>query len=95
MSKFTPGPWKVYKRAEPVGHAAYEIHYSEDGECVAEVVHEEADALLIAAAPEMYQALEHIVEYWNKAENEYAMADALYHIIETAETAITKAGGSE
>jgi hypothetical protein len=29
--------------------------------------------------------LEHIAEYWNRDQNETAMADALWHIIETAE----------
>jgi len=33
-------------------------------------------------------ALEHIVEYWNRDENEKAMSDALWHIIETAEDAL-------
>lgn len=33
-------------------------------------------------------ALEHIVEYWNRDENEKAMSDALWHILETAEDAL-------
>ena len=37
-------------------------------------------------------ALEHIVEYWNKSENDTAMIDALDVIIGTAETAL-KGGG--
>jgi hypothetical protein len=57
MSAHTPGPWKAYKRKEPVGYAEWEIHWSDQGECVAEVVHEEANARLIAAAPEMYKLL--------------------------------------
>lgn len=35
----------------------YEIHWSDDGECVAEIVHGESNARLIAAAPEMLEAL--------------------------------------
>jgi hypothetical protein len=31
------------------------------------------------------EGLEHIQEYWNRDQNETAMADALWHIIETAE----------
>ena len=34
------------------------------------------------------EALEHIVEYWNRDENQGAMSDALWHIIETAEQAL-------
>lgn len=33
-------------------------------------------------------ALEHIIEYWNKDENQGAMSDALWHILETAEQAL-------
>ena len=32
-------------------------------------------------------ALEHIGDYWNRDQNEKAMADALWHIIETVEAA--------
>jgi hypothetical protein len=56
MSDHTPGPWKVEKE----GTRWYEIHYGEDGECVAEIVHDKADAKLIAAAPDMLEALEAI-----------------------------------
>ena len=56
MSDHTPGPWRVGKE----GTRWYEIHYDQDGECVAEIVHEKADADLIAAAPEMFEALEAI-----------------------------------
>jgi predicted RNase H-like nuclease (RuvC/YqgF family) len=33
-------------------------------------------------------ALEHILEYWNRDQNETAMTDALWHIIETASDAL-------
>lgn len=33
--------------------------------------------------------LEHIIEYWNRDQNEYAMSDALWHIIETASDALS------
>ncbi|HEJ4644000.1 TPA: hypothetical protein ACWMI6_005978 [Pseudomonas aeruginosa] len=51
----------------------------------------EANARLIAAAPELLEALQHIEEYWNRDSNEQAMTDALWHIIETAQAAIAKA----
>jgi hypothetical protein len=41
----------------------------------------------------MREALEHIIEYWNRDQNEAAMADALFHIIETAEKAIPTSSG--
>ena len=51
--------WKYYsyKEDERVGFSTHEIHWSDDGECVAEVVHDEANAKLIAAAPELLGAL--------------------------------------
>lgn len=54
----TPAPWEAYKRPEPVGHAEWEIHFGNDQECVAEVVHGAEDARLMAAAPELLEALE-------------------------------------
>jgi hypothetical protein len=36
------------------GEPEIEIHWSADGECVAEVVHGEANARLIAACPAMW-----------------------------------------
>lgn len=50
----------------------------------------QANARLIAAAPKLLEALEHILEYWNKDENPTAMSDALWHILETAEKAIAE-----
>ncbi len=91
--KHTPGPWKAYKRAEPVGFAEYEIHYSDDGECVAEVVHGEADAHLIAAAPDMYEALVSICEYWNGGPD--SAVDAIEHAMVVANEALAKAEGRE
>ncbi|HEX8894410.1 MAG TPA: hypothetical protein VF783_13860 [Terriglobales bacterium] len=59
------------------------------GNLICESVWRPADAHLIAAAPAMLDALEHIVEYWNRDRNDEAMHNALWHIIETAESAIS------
>ena len=55
MSDHTVQPWKSVKVGD-----WYEIHYGEDGECVAEIVHVKVDADIIAAAPDMLEALEAI-----------------------------------
>ena len=48
MSNFTPGPWEV----KGVKGCFYRVENAE-GNCVAEVIQNEADARLIAAAREM------------------------------------------
>ena len=63
--KFQDGStgWKAvpYPKYKHVGFLTYEIHWSDDGECVAEVVHGEADARLIADAPNLLAVLNQIV----------------------------------
>lgn len=58
MSAHTPGPWKAHKTNQArSGLPEFEIHWSDIGECVAEIVHGEANASLIAAAPDLLAAL--------------------------------------
>jgi len=58
IKKHTPGPWKAHATGlSRSGLPEYQIHWSDIGECVAEVVHGTADARLIAAAPELLEAL--------------------------------------
>ena len=60
-TQHTPGPWAVspdhiFRNQADI----FEIHWSTIGECIAECVHGEANARLIAAAPELLEALQHI-----------------------------------
>lgn len=48
--------WKIFNR-ETNGTKGFEIHYSDDGECVTDHVYTESDAKLIAAAPDLLEAL--------------------------------------
>jgi hypothetical protein len=58
-TQHTPGPWKAHPTGlSRSGLPEYQIHWSDIGECVAEIVHGEANARLIAAAPELLEALE-------------------------------------
>jgi len=52
--KFKDGTigWKVDNR-ETNGVKGFEIHWSDDGECVTDHVYTKEDAVLIAAAPEL------------------------------------------
>ena len=54
-----------------------------------------ANANLLAAAPDLLEALQNIAEYWNQDQNEAAMADACWHAIHTARAAIAKATGEQ
>lgn len=63
MSEFkgTPGPWKVNtigKHWNNQSLAHIEVTFGMDGECVCDTVYEMADANLIAAAPELLEALQ-------------------------------------
>lgn len=63
MSNYTPGPWKAVHRGKHWNNPSvenYEIWWSEDGELVVDQVYEEADAHLIAAAPELLEALKNL-----------------------------------
>jgi hypothetical protein len=60
MSTFTPGPWvarEVGGMGWP-GQRGFAIDFNEDQEQVVDFVYEEADAHLIAAAPDLLEALE-------------------------------------
>lgn len=55
MSKHTPGPW-IARKVEGAGwpgQRGYAIDFNEDQEQVVDFVYEEADALLIATAPDL------------------------------------------
>ena len=61
LGKHTPGKWQAVKMAQQIGCAEWCVQYGDDGEHIADVVYEEADAHLIAAAPELLAALEESV----------------------------------
>jgi len=64
MSEFTEGEWKAVCRGPLYGQDdIYEIHWSKFGECVAEIVHGEANANLFAASKDMYEALKLCYEH--------------------------------
>jgi hypothetical protein len=86
----TPGPWKAYhQKKTKYCLENYEIHYSDDGECVAEIVHEKDDALLIAAAPDLLEALASILENYTHNKGK-GLGNGTIH---KAKKAIAKATG--
>lgn len=98
MSKHTPGKWWVtgnmtlyvnarlsdglIQEVASIGPTEADNGYGEQ---------QKANARLIAAAPDLLNALQSIAEYWNKDQNEIAVADACWYAVETAHAAIAKA----
>jgi hypothetical protein len=78
-------PWSIHDNKG----RRFEIHFGTYGECVAEVVHTEADARLIAAAPDLLAACEELVSM-GEPEDEIAA-----RILAKAEAAIAKAKGAK
>lgn len=57
--------WKIGDR-ETNGVKGFEIHYSDDGECITDHVYEIEDAFLIAKAPDMLNVLKEIMDSYEK-----------------------------
>ncbi|MDO7911390.1 hypothetical protein Q6A49_12685 [Pseudomonas sp. 22-AL-CL-001] len=59
MKKHTPGPWVARPVQNPSlkDHTGYAIDFNADQEQVVDFVYEQADAVLIAAAPQMLDDL--------------------------------------
>ena len=99
--KHTPGPWLFDEERDAITThnrittgktriATVELGWAEPFES-----EQIANARLIAATPDLLEALQNIAEYWNQDQNETAMADACWHAIHTAHAAIAKATGEQ
>lgn len=58
--KGTPGPWSVNEIGQHWNNKSLthlEVIFGEDGECICDTVYQREDANLIAAAPELLEAL--------------------------------------
>ncbi len=65
--------WKIGSR-KTNGIDGFEVHWSDDGECITDHVYAESDAKLIAAAPDLLEALQELkragMGYYGKKEIE-------------------------
>jgi len=59
--KHTTGTWRAVK-VETHGVKGFEIHYSDDGECITDHVYTEEDANLIAASPALLNFIDYLVK---------------------------------
>ena len=96
MSKHTPGPWTFSQSAEygdtrfyvaQAEGAPYTPHYSDVATLIAETVNDErksiqeANARLIAAAPELLEALEACINYGSLTGDEWVIDKVRYAIV--------------
>ena len=85
-TKWTPGPWKPHATGlARSGKPEHEIHWSDDGECIAEIVHGEPEANLMAASPRLYRALSLMVTAFSDGpikHSEDAKASAIQHALD-------------
>jgi hypothetical protein len=93
--KHTPGPWKINRHGYESLYACHEFVEGDSGIGVCGIWHPEshreqdANARLIAAAPELLEALKQVVA-WMDAPGDSAFGDAQ---LQTARDAISKATG--
>ena len=94
-TQHTPGPWTAHSTGlARSGLPEYQIHWSDIGECVAEIVHGTENAKLIAAAPDLLEALQDLFG----ADMEHVLMgdgkDDQIEAIAKARAAIAKATGA-
>ena len=92
---YTKGPWiaREVSGAGWPGQRGFAIDFNEDQEQVVDFVYEEADAHLIAAAPDLLEVLEMIV---SEADSYTARTGKpVYNWLNPARAAIAKAKGEQ
>ena len=95
-SKHTPGPWCISRDGTPDYAPQYTVYDEEPGDRVATAFVSEANAALIAAAPELLEALEeahNALELFASDESQSGQI-AVFAVMK-ARAAIAKASGSE
>ncbi|ENK7136041.1 hypothetical protein AB3Y72_001530 [Enterobacter roggenkampii] len=64
--KHTPGPWSVNVIGQHWNNKSLkhiEVTFGQDGECICDTVYNPSDANLIAAAPDLLEALQAAMDY--------------------------------
>lgn len=98
-TKFTPGPWSIEKPFDEPGTyiTCANRRTSNPLVCKLHPVNIDANAHLIAAAPDLYEALELILELRGKELGEWLLTLNAKHLTlkEYAQAALAKARGEE
>jgi hypothetical protein len=84
----TPGPWTTSRDAVPEGIVQITVYAEQDGERVATVFQSEANAPLIAAAPDLLDACRDAEQYLGATESGPPST-----LLRTVRAAIAKAQG--
>lgn len=77
--KGTPGPWSVNEKGQHWNNKSLthlEVIFGEDGECICDTVYQREDANLIAAAPELLEALQIICFFEDISSAQREIAEA-------------------
>ncbi len=99
MPNWTPGPWAataeriVSEYHEPFGIVSPAPRYGAEDICG--TFHEQADATLAAAAPELYEALEMLVNAVDDAEGVECRALVAFVELDVCRAALAKARGEK
>lgn len=97
-TKFTPGPWRIETENE-TGTPTISIRDGLNQQIATvnpyRLAWRDADARLIAAAPEMLEALESLVERCSHLKNLNGVQDIIAKQIDDAKAAIAKARGKQ
>ena len=87
--KGSKGKWKrVLLKETKTYLRVNEIHYGEDGECVAEFVHNDFDALLISKAPELLEMLNKVFTMLNPVTDDNGVTESYYQLMPEIEKLI-------
>lgn len=97
--KHTPGPWKVkYAKQGDKDHCIFPIAVAIEPnicEMITSRSYEEcrANAVLIAAAPKLYESLKEMLDYWTKEFPSHYKGSPLWIMYEKARKAVVHAEG--
>lgn len=94
----TPGKWKVVHLGKHWNNPSlddYEIHYSDDGECICDTVYKKPDADIMAASKDMFKALIFGVQMIEAMPNFSEIDSCEYSFRNMAIDAIEKATGKK
>lgn len=94
--KHTPGPWSVNVIGQHWNNKSLkhiEVTFGQDGECICDTVYNPSDANLIAAAPDLLEVMQDVVEQWKVEHDEKGEPQPLW--VKNCLRAISKALGEE